>query len=113
MNICPARFVLCSLGCLCALTFVGCSPAPVPTPIPQNSGQDISQEAAIEVVRNRPEVVKFESTLVKAGTVAHIDAQSEDKEWLVQVYEVKGGHTATFNWYRVDKKTGQISTEFP
>lgn len=102
---------LCVLGCLCTIALVGCYIAP--TLMPQNSQQDISQGVAIAAVRERPEVLKFENTLMKEGTAAHIDAQSEDGEWLVQVYEIKDGHTATLNWYHVDKKTGKISVEFP
>lgn len=36
---------------------------------------------------------------------------SEGDLYLIQVYEIKDGHTATFNWYRVSKTTGKITAE--
>ncbi len=36
----------------------------------------------------------------------------EDDTYMVQVYEIKDGHTATFNWYQVDKTTGAVTKEF-
>ncbi len=99
------------IGIVSMAALAGCTAAP--GPVPQDAGQDISREEAILAVRNRPEVVKYEKDLAEAGAVVRIDAQSEDTEWLVQVYEIKDGHTATFNWYRVDKGTGRITTEFP
>ncbi len=35
----------------------------------------------------------------------------EASEYFVHVYETKDGHTATFNWYKVDNKTGSIISE--
>jgi len=98
-----------SLGCICTLMLAGCAPVATPTEL----RQDISQEAAIAAVRALPEVQAFERTLAEAGAAAHIDAQAEDTQWLVQVYEVRDGHTATFNWYRVNKETGEVAPEFP
>ncbi|MBI4036567.1 hypothetical protein HY386_01675 [Candidatus Daviesbacteria bacterium] len=36
----------------------------------------------------------------------------EDKEissYVIQVFEVKNGHTATFGWFSVDQKSGTVS----
>ncbi|MEK7543386.1 MAG: hypothetical protein AAB557_00795 [Patescibacteria group bacterium] len=36
----------------------------------------------------------------------------EDADYLIQVYELIYGHTATFNWYNVDKATGDVRQQF-
>lgn len=36
----------------------------------------------------------------------------EDNWYLVQVYEIVNGHTATFNWYNVNKTTGTVEKQF-
>ena len=105
-----SRSALAALGFAALFALAGCNATPAPAP--QSSGQEISQQAAIDAVRALPEVREYEKTLAEAGTTAKIDAQSEDAEWLVQGYEIKDDHTATFNWYRVDKTTGRISAEF-
>ena len=78
---------------------------------PQPSAILISPEEAVEKVKSRKEVIAY----LKRVPNAIIQAQSttdEDDSYLIQVYEVKDGHTATFNWYNVDKKTGEITAEF-
>ncbi|KKW44668.1 hypothetical protein A2598_02250 [Candidatus Peribacteria bacterium RIFOXYD1_FULL_54_13] len=104
-----SRPMVYSLGCVCTLMLAGCAPAATP----REPRQDIPQEAAVAAVRALPEVQAYERTLIEAGAAAHVDVQLENGEWLVQVYEVKDGHTATFNWYRVDKETGVVAPEFP
>ena len=78
---------------------------------PQSSAILISPEDAVEKVKSRKEVIDY----LKRVPTAIIQAQSTTKEessYRIQVYEIKNGHTATFNWYNVDKKTGEITAEF-
>src|SRR3990170_5108193 len=71
----------------------------------------ISPEEAVEKVKSRKEVIDY----LKRVPNAIIQAQSttgEEDSYRIQVYEVKDGHTATFNWYTVDKKTVEVVAEF-
>ena len=73
--------------------------------------QTISPNEALAKVR---ELAEVKSYLVQIPN-ARIEVDSTDEEtntYLVHVYEIKNGHTATFNWYTVDKKTGEITAEF-
>lgn len=76
----------------------------------------ISRAEAEEKVRSLAEVKNYINNLAKAGVVAQINAEDSGEEWNVQVFEiVKQGdssHTATFGWYTVNKKTGEIKAEF-
>ena len=80
--------------------------------IPQTSvEEDISPDEAGAKVRELAEVKDY----LKRVPNAKIDVESADEEkntYLIHVYEIKNGHTATFNWYNVDKKTGEITAEF-
>ena len=78
---------------------------------PQPSAILISPEEAVEKVKSRKEIIAY----LKRVPNAIIQAQSttdEENSYQIQVYEVKNGHTATFNWYNVDKRTGEITAEF-
>ena len=78
---------------------------------PQPPAILISPEEAVEKVKSRKEVIDY----LKRVPTAIIQAQSttdEEDSYRIQVYEVKDGHTATFNWYNVDKKTGEVVAEF-
>jgi len=69
----------------------------------------ITEEMAVANVKSLPEVVDYLER-VPNGQVA-VNGE-EDTTYLVQVYEIKDGHTATFNWYQVDKTTGEVKKEF-
>ena len=78
---------------------------------PQPPAILISPEEAVEKVKSRKEIIDY----LKRVPSAIIQAQSttnEEDSYRIQVYEVKDGHTATFNWYNVDKKTGEVVAEF-
>lgn len=98
--------------CISLLVFAGILKFRSPS-APQKTAAFETEAQAIESIRALPAVADYEKRLSEAGTTAHIDAQSEEAQWIVQVYEVKDGHTATFNWYTVDKSTGKITVEFP
>lgn len=70
----------------------------------------ISRNLAVENVKKLPEVQQYLKD-VPNGKV-EVDNELEG-EYNVHVYEVKNGHTATFNWYRVSIKSGEVRSEFP
>jgi len=76
-----------------------------------NNGQKtmISKKDAITKVKALPEVTDYLKR-VPNGLVA-VNGE-EDNTYLIQVYEFKNGLTATFNWYNVDKTTGDIEKQF-
>lgn len=78
------------------------------TPVEQIAGP-LSSTQAVEKVKNRPEVKKYLSEILSA----RVDFNGTDGDlYLIQAYEIKDGHTATFNWYQVNKKTGIVKAEF-
>ncbi|MDO8260803.1 MAG: hypothetical protein Q7T50_04910 [Candidatus Magasanikbacteria bacterium] len=67
----------------------------------------ISEKEAIEKIRQLPEVKNY---LAKVPG-AHVEVNSFEKEtgaYLVQVFEVKDNHTATFGWWEVEKISGKL-----
>lgn len=70
----------------------------------------ISRSLAVENVKKLPEVQEYLKN-VPNGKV-EVDNELEG-EYNVHVYEVKDGHTATFNWYIVSIKSGQPEAQFP
>ena len=78
---------------------------------PQPSAILISPEEAVEKVKSRKEVIAYLKRVPNAIIQAQLTTDEEDS-YRIQVYEIKNGHTATFNWYNVDKKTGEITAEF-
>lgn len=82
----------------------------------ENLSPEITKEGAIEKIKNLPEVKDYSSELEKAGSKVQFNAEDSEEVWSVQVFEIvsqgENSHTATFNWYRVNKKTGEVSKEF-
>src|SRR3989344_3895207 len=69
----------------------------------------VSEEEAVAKVRALPEVVDY---LIRVPQ-GRVDINGEDDNaYMIQVYEVKDGHTGTFNWYSVDKKSGMTEKQF-
>lgn len=82
----------------------------VPDNIPvEIASTKISYELAEDKVKNLPEVQEYLKN-VPNGKV-EVDNELEG-EYNIHVYEVKNGHTATFDWYRVSIKSGEIRSEF-
>ncbi|MCL4365891.1 hypothetical protein M1437_01560 [Patescibacteria group bacterium] len=75
----------------------------------QVASTKISSKLAVENVKKLPEVQEYLKN-VPNGKV-EVDNEIEG-EYNVHVYEVKDGHTATFNWYRVSIKSGEVRSEF-
>ncbi|RJQ35782.1 hypothetical protein C4559_06425 [Candidatus Microgenomates bacterium] len=69
----------------------------------------ISKEEAVAKVKALPDVINYFKR-VPNGQVS-VNGE-EDNSYLIQVYEVKNDHTATFNWYNIDKATGEVQKEF-
>lgn len=69
----------------------------------------VSKEQATAKVKSLPEVVDYLKR-VPNGIIS-VNGE-EDNAYLVQVYEFKNDHTATFNWYKVNKTTGEIEKQF-
>lgn len=69
----------------------------------------ISEGLALENVKKLPEVEQFLKDV--PGGIVEVDNESEG-QYNVHVYEIKNGHTATFNWYRVSIKSGEIKPQF-
>ena len=75
----------------------------------QQIAPPLTPEEALDKVKNLSAVKKY-LTQVKSGRV---DLNgTEGDAYLIQVYEIKDGHTATFNWYRINKTTGDMTAEF-
>lgn len=75
-----------------------------------------TEDAAIAAVQKRTEVFKYELELSKTGKKASFRAEDRGDAWAVQVFEIvsqgDSSHTATMNWYLVNKRTGAIEPEF-
>ena len=70
-----------------------------------------AENTAIAKVSALPEVIEYLRE-VPAGLVTLDHEDRETNSYLIHVYETKDGHTATFNWYTVDKTTGAITKDF-
>lgn len=71
----------------------------------------ISKEDAVNMVLGLPEVKNYLNR-VKNSKVEYSHDSSDGKKLVIHVYELLSDHTATFNWYDVDKVTRQITKEF-
>lgn len=69
----------------------------------------ITKEEAIEKVKALPEVKDYLKR-VPSGII-EVDNELEG-EYNIHIYELKDGHSATFNWYTVDIKTGKPVAQF-
>lgn len=69
----------------------------------------ITTNQAVENVKKLPEVQQYLKDVPNA--LVEVDNEIEG-EYNVHVYEIKDGHTATFNWYRVSIKSGEVRSEF-
>lgn len=79
-----------------------------------DASEAISENNAITIVSNYPEVKNFIERMKKNNQKIIIEAnnKSESSNWNVQVAEVYPDRTATFNWYTLDKQTGKLLCSF-
>ncbi len=74
-----------------------------------------SEQQARDLISMREDVQKFAKQLAAKKSSVHIDVAPEDEQtYSVHVYEIVDdgdgmSHTATFAWYKVDRKTGKVS----
>lgn len=83
------------------------TPFPTTKPV-QPVVTKITAEQAVEKVRSLTEVREYLERVPKG--IVEID-NVMPAEYFVHVYEIKDGHTATFNWYKVNNKTGEIVSD--
>lgn len=69
----------------------------------------ITKEGAIVKVKAIPEVADY---IIRVPQAKVEVSGEENDSYLIQVFEVVNGHSATFNWYKVDKTTGEVKREF-
>lgn len=82
--------------------------------------QPITSEKAVRLVMARPEVRNWMAlfsgpgqTSSKTGGKAVVGFDRiEAGYWVFHLYEQTADHQATFNWYRVNQITGEVTTEF-
>ncbi len=72
---------------------------------------------AFDTVKAEKEVKKYTKRLSAEGKEVTFGLEDGGDVWLVQVYEIiverdGSSHTATFNWYRVNKETLKVTKEF-
>ena len=78
--------------------------------ITKRDGSGLTEKKAVVKVKALPAVVEY----LKRVPEGRVEMNGEEEnEFHVQVYEIKDNHTATFNWYSVDKTTGEIKELFP
>lgn len=87
----------------------------------KKSREMLAGDRAVVLVSARPEVKEFllriKNSNIK-GVSSHVEFDRKDgDDIVVHVYEyvpddAESGHTATFNWYHVNSKTGKITKEF-
>ena len=70
-----------------------------------------ARNTAIAKVSALPEVAEYLRD-VPSGRVVIDHEDSATNSYLIHVFEVVDDHTATFNWYTVDKTTGEITKDF-
>lgn len=70
----------------------------------------ITKEDAIVKVKTIPEVADYIIRVPQAKV--EVGGDDDDDFYLIQVFEVVKDHTATFNWYTVNKMTGEVKKEF-
>jgi len=79
-------------------------------------GSNKMEQETLQKIKTLPEVAAFVTELEQHGKKASFRVDDQENEWSVQVYEIVArdgeSHTATFNWYRVNKKSGAVDKEF-
>ena len=84
------------------------------TNMPTASYEVVSETEAESIVRQLPEVKAFLAIPYKDNSKPFIEVQDNDPSaWTVWVAEAVRdnemvGHSATFNWYAVEKRSGKI-----
>ena len=86
--------------------------SPSPTPESITTNKTISEIQALDFVSNQKEVQEY----LKKVPNAKIQIDQFDEKtnsYMIQVFEIKNGHTNTFNWYEVARESGEVRPMFP
>ncbi len=77
----------------------------------KSEGELFSAQEAEKIVLGLDEVLEWGAALGwrRASVVAEGEAEGK---WRVHVFESLDDHTATMNWFYVDKETGKVIKEF-
>ena len=75
---------------------------------PDTEDGGITKDEAVTKIKSLPEVIEYLKRIPNGQVLVNGE---ENDAYMVQVYEFKDGHTATFNWYRVNRQTGEIKKE--
>lgn len=78
-------------------------------PVDSSENGLISKENAVVKVKALPEVKDYLKRISNGQVLINGE---ENNSYMIQVYEYKNNHTATFNWYKVDKTTGDVEKQF-
>lgn len=73
---------------------------------------NISQNEALDIVTKQEKVQGFLKE-VPGGKITMDHFDEETNSYVIQVFEVKNGHTNTFNWYDVNKQSGEVKPLLP
>lgn len=81
------------------------------------SNSQITSDKAIQIVTDLPEVKEWRLLIAKSDiSTSHVAFEDfnnldiNEKFWNIHVFEEFPDHRATFNWYEVDKQTGDIKS---
>ncbi len=84
-----------------------------------DSNKQTAENKAIAIVCQRKEIKEWIKELDVArktnratGKAAFDVSDHKGNVYTVQVFENRPDHTATFNWYEVDIKTGKVTAQF-
>lgn len=110
----------CPLANRCSLDLLTATPTSLIPTGPVSSTADttttttptgVSKEGAVEKVKKLQEVKDYLARVPK-GIVEFDHEDTAANAWVIHVYEIGADATATFNWYNVNKITGNTSATF-
>lgn len=107
----PVVFILTAMGLSAISQFKPRAIIPIPVSTDKVSSPKVNQQRAISLVNLQPEVKDYLKRVPK-GRVDYDHEDLDKNAWVIHVYEIVSGHTATFNWYYVDKQSAKITKEF-
>lgn len=106
-----SALVVLVLAVVIAAVFIAVKKTFKPPELPAAISSSFGEAEALEKVKSLAEVQEFLKTVPKGIVEVDHEDQATDS-YVVHVYEIKDGHTATLNWYNVNRKTGEIKKEF-
>lgn len=84
-----------------------------PTPTqPVLQKESVDENKALKTIAEQEEVKNYLKE-VPNGKIALDHFDKETNSYVFQIFEVKNGHTNTFNWYEVNKENGELKPLLP